>query len=135
MKAAVDPGNLLQSECEYNIKEVEEQAWAGETIRPAPQRAGLVASSELFCRCKGVLTKAAYRANPILGNIFPCSAGCDAAVRIADYRIVNVGTGAFILHYGISSFKGSAVQHARKLYALCNPLFAQLKVVISRSNA
>ena len=62
---------------------------------------------------KGILSETADRADPILRNIFPGSAGSNAAFRVADFGIIDIAAGTFVLHV-ISSF----------LFLLRNRLYA-----------
>ena len=57
----------------------------------------------LLSGIKDILAKSADGADPILGDIFPRRTGGDAAVRIAEGRIINIAAGALILH-GKGSF-------------------------------
>ena len=47
---------------------------------------------------KGVLSETADRAYPVVRDVFERGAGGDTAVRIADFRIIDITAGAFILH-------------------------------------
>ena len=44
---------------------------------------------------KRILAKSANGAYPIIGYIFKCGAGCNAAVGITYSRIIDIATGAF----------------------------------------
>ena len=43
---------------------------------------------------KSVFIKTAYGANPIFGDVFPLSSGCDAVFGIAESFVVNVSARA-----------------------------------------
>ena len=60
-----------------------------------------------------ILSETAVRADPILRNIFPGSAGSDAAFGVANFGIIDIAAGTFVLHV-ISSF----------LFLLRNRLYA-----------
>ena len=48
-------------------------------------------------RLEHILAQTANRANPILGDIFPLSAGSDSAIGVANSRVINIATGANVL--------------------------------------
>ena len=59
---------------------------------------------------ESVLAKAADGAHPVLGNVFPGSAGRDAGIGIAYLGVIHVTAGAFVLHVHVLLFYWLMIQ-------------------------
>lgn len=78
---------------------------------------GIFALKRLLFR-KSVFTKTAYGANPIFGDVFPLSAGSDAAIRIAESFVVNVSARTNVFHIAHSLFSEISVQKTFERFAV-----------------